>query len=858
VTSVAPLKEVFNWHRHNVFMNPTVSSENHLPPYRSVTMCTFPLGSIFAAEVNLLGMHENDLDIGGNWASDVELNSGGLFVRAEATAGVLGGSFHTHTLSGIGSTTAPTNQFTTRTKTGFTALHSKTHFHTFGSCPSSDAVVFGDTERLYPQYVNVHFRETMNSNARLTTGLITWMKVRFQCSFPLISSMKCAPSPVTCAGPPMGWADYSGITWRYPRGSNASFGMLGGAASHIHSYVCTSGGGIGTSFLKVGPNSGANVPSHYHRVTGNFPFFQSTSPRTVFLRFILKKGSSSVDLLFGSVHWSCNGVADDDISVCSGHGTCSDLDVCTCDSGWSSDCDVADCPTRDQCSGSNGVCTGPNACTCVSGWKGLNCTVFDCPAVNQCSGNGICTGPNICTCNALSGWIGSSCDVVDCPTRDQCSGSNGVCTGPNACTCVSGWQGLNCTVFDCPAVNQCSGNGICTGPNICTCNALSGWIGPGCDMVDCSMRDQCSGSNGVCTGPNACTCEEGWKGLNCSVFHCQQVYQCSDNGICTGPNVCTCDSNSGWIGPRCDDVDCPTRNECSGANGVCTGPNVCSCVSGWKGLNCTVFDCPLLNQCSGGNGSCTGPNACTCHSGFRGDSCGEFDCPLSDQCSLGNGFCSAPNVCNCSSAWAGRSCDRAVISATARTLDLGEVVSVVFGGTGVLLFVIALVVVGIFVYYLVTRRRWKKTKENFVANAAKIEKELEDTPQRTPEYEMSVMEQKVSEEKFTDALVIKKFECRVNNSSDDAVVVSFVELEDGGRALLFPHSVPGIGSAVEVRDVSDFEREEDNPMAYYMDTSGGRVIKFEFAKKADSDDFMVEMVGALELEELSDSESNIT
>ena len=76
---------------------------------------------------------------------------------------------------------------------------------------------------------------------------------------------------------------------------------------------------------------------------------------------------------------ACFGLTAEDPTVCSGHGSCTDVDQCKCDEGWMGiDCSITHCfgftsnlPDR-VCSG-RGTCVQHNKCQCKEGYRGHNC-----------------------------------------------------------------------------------------------------------------------------------------------------------------------------------------------------------------------------------------------------------------------------------------------------------------------------------------------------------------------------------------------------------------------------------------------------------------------------------------------------
>ena len=77
---------------------------------------------------------------------------------------------------------------------------------------------------------------------------------------------------------------------------------------------------------------------------------------------------------------TCYGVSADDSSVCSGDGTCSAIDTCTCDIGFTGSLCASVAHTCDSiyandpavCSG-HGTCVSTNTCTCDIDYSGVYC-----------------------------------------------------------------------------------------------------------------------------------------------------------------------------------------------------------------------------------------------------------------------------------------------------------------------------------------------------------------------------------------------------------------------------------------------------------------------------------------------------
>jgi alpha-tubulin suppressor-like RCC1 family protein len=75
---------------------------------------------------------------------------------------------------------------------------------------------------------------------------------------------------------------------------------------------------------------------------------------------------------------SCFAIFQQDPKVCSGHGNCTDVDTCSCVTGYTgADCIIPICfgisgSNTSVCSG-NGMCYVPDLCHCRKGWKGTQC-----------------------------------------------------------------------------------------------------------------------------------------------------------------------------------------------------------------------------------------------------------------------------------------------------------------------------------------------------------------------------------------------------------------------------------------------------------------------------------------------------
>jgi len=86
-----------------------------------------------------------------------------------------------------------------------------------------------------------------------------------------------------------------------------------------------------------------------------------------------------------------------------------------------------DCDELSDCSG-HGSCVYDDTCVCDVGWSGVDCSSYSCLDVYDCSNHGQCVGPNLCRCD--SGWLPPDCSRASCALQTNCS-SRGVCSLPN-------------------------------------------------------------------------------------------------------------------------------------------------------------------------------------------------------------------------------------------------------------------------------------------------------------------------------------------------------------------------------------------------------------------------------------------
>jgi hypothetical protein len=191
----------------------------------------------------------------------------------------------------------------------------------------------------------------------------------------------------------------------------------------------------------------------------------------------------------------CFNVSAIDSKVCSGHGSCIDINMCNCHENFSgSDCSVPICfgtnATMDEVCSSYGSCVAANTCDCYNGYTSYECNVTVCfnmtvDDASVCSGHGSCESPDQCMCEY--GWTNVNCSSFTCfgidnDASDVCSG-NGECANIDDCICDDWYIGYSChQIISCNNISisndsVCSGNGNCTATG-CICN--DGYFGEDC------------------------------------------------------------------------------------------------------------------------------------------------------------------------------------------------------------------------------------------------------------------------------------------------------------------------------------------------------------------------------------------
>ncbi len=172
----------------------------------------------------------------------------------------------------------------------------------------------------------------------------------------------------------------------------------------------------------------------------------------------------------------CFGRNSSDHSVCSGHGSCTKLNVCECSNEYTGNaCQIPICFGVDATDSSVcqhfGDCVAPDTCHCKNGSSGVQCEV--CP----------------------NGYHGDLCNVVECFgqfSNDSlvCSG-HGQCIKPDECGCHAGYVDTKCDMPMCNNIlandtRVCSARGKCIARDKCRCDIR--FYGNDCELLSLERR----------------------------------------------------------------------------------------------------------------------------------------------------------------------------------------------------------------------------------------------------------------------------------------------------------------------------------------------------------------------------------
>ncbi len=436
--------------------------------------------------------------------------------------------------------------------------------------------------------------------------------------------------------------------------------------------------------------------------------------------------------------------------VCSNGGTyhvCPDADCtegCVCDSGFvrfgitcKRSCPIG--PNGIACSG-HGNCTGLDSCSCESEYTGYSCSYHKsetCPKVHNvdgrvvlfgsadyvssvfkaCNSHGKCSANGTCECASDNYWYWTGTECKGKALRSPCQ-NGGVLTvdanqGPDGlgCDCTKNlahpkrYSGTSCEYDSCPKNSTgsvCSGVGTCSCDNygscICTCpTILTGtpryYQGCACEynlVTACVLpttNSLCATSlpplveppeypfsvrmgsvipRGGCTPryplptlatpiPSIvyeCVCSFSQHGAFCQNSYCSGTPTCNGQTcVCSAPGVCACSCNN-------ENVQVAVRCQPSSQASDClTDPQSGSLLVGEfcetnVNVACGYVAANFIRICDG-HGSCVKNNitnvyGCVCRDEYTGNKCQFADC--SEDCGF-YGTCTQ-GVCVCpSSKW---------------------------------------------------------------------------------------------------------------------------------------------------------------------------------------------------------------
>jgi hypothetical protein len=207
---------------------------------------------------------------------------------------------------------------------------------------------------------------------------------------------------------------------------------------------------------------------------------------------------------------------------------------------------------------------------------GLSAAVANAYCPNACSGHGTCGANDVCECykerdGTHAAWTAADCSSRTCPRGRswinvadaqsetittthpdghpadiECS-DKGVCDGKSGeCACFDGYEGIACQRTVCP--ENCNGHG--------TCQSLADIAVD--DIPESTYSRAWDGDKHF-----GCVCDSGFRGPDCSLIECPtgddvmggeggaHGRDCSGRGICDySSGVCEC--FSGFVGTRCE------------------------------------------------------------------------------------------------------------------------------------------------------------------------------------------------------------------------------------------------------------------------------------------------------------------
>lgn len=348
-------------------------------------------------------------------------------------------------------------------------------------------------------------------------------------------------------------------------------------------------------------------------------------------------------------------------TLCNGHG------LCAC-ATWSK-IDPAnvspDAPT--YCSAQ----ATPLSCTCFDPdhWTGTHC---EAPLVTGCSKGNYHDG--VCTCWDLQTDYGTNCDQ-NCVT-DVCHGhgvcscktltADGVCTevNTNHCDCWDvRYAGATCGSLLCGE----HGWAVLSGSAATPCECQWGWETPAGSTNWCSQLVPCNLAHGYYTqdpvsGVMGCGCQNGWGGVDCTVFGSAPTPPACDHGT-VKDGVCTC--NAGYWGDHCTYASALVASDCRHSGTLVDGS--CSCTSLWTGPLCEYPRCVYGSAVFTAAGDL---DHCACSPDWTGPNC-DLNCEWA--CNGHGSMCVTGSTgCVCNDGWTGDACEKTPLTTTPLSVDPGQ------------------------------------------------------------------------------------------------------------------------------------------------------------------------------------------
>jgi len=295
------------------------------------------------------------------------------------------------------------------------------------------------------------------------------------------------------------------------------------------------------------------------------------------------------------------------LSMCSGHGSCIDDEVCACDAGWADTTCKTESASDRVCAGlsyckGRGKCVklqGYYGCECDDGFVGSDCGMVNSTCPGSCSGHGTCVA-GVCECQL--GFTGDDCGQAFSPCHGCMNGEcvESVTTGVPTCVCDAMWSGPHCTIYDhskdpCKSKGFCSGQGVCADSGECAC--ASGLGGDTCNTVSPDGCVSSCGGFGTCELlTDACACDSSHGGVDCKTALCptSDSKTCGAHGVCqqNDAGVHECECKAPFFGSACQNAVCNANTTCSG-HGTCLKNSgvanlLCNCTAGWEGPSCST------------------------------------------------------------------------------------------------------------------------------------------------------------------------------------------------------------------------------------------------------------------------------